>query len=196
MYRDRFERCIEFFIKKFKTPLLWTQCLNFKITNSTAFKIHITSLHLFFCSQKTKEKKSRKQQLQKKPKAGMDFSQWNMFCIFFVSLPSSPSCCSCSKRIYSSRSKARSSPGSSLHRGEDGEDDRGGASEEGKGEGKAWRGAAPGLLVSSDKPEGHFFSERLRPGPPSPSGRVTLFPWLRRHSCSFSLSRAVFYRKR
>lgn len=56
MYRDRFERCIEFFIKKFKTPLLWTQCLNFKITNSTAFKIHITSLHLFFCSQKTKEK--------------------------------------------------------------------------------------------------------------------------------------------
>lgn len=114
----------------------------------------------------------------------------------FVSLPSSPGCCSCSKRIYSSRSKARSSPGSSLHWGEGGVDDRGGASEEGEREGKAWRGAAPGLLVSSDKPEGHFFSKRFCTNPPSLSDRAALFPWLRRHSCSFVLSRAVFYRKR
>lgn len=58
----------------------------------------------------------------------------HMLCIYFcVSLPSSPS----SKQVYSSLSKACSSPGSSLHRGEDGDDETGGTSDEGEGKGKA-----------------------------------------------------------
>lgn len=172
------------------------KCVVWEATVNSVFKISIIKIQWllkftswsFFFPQKSED--FTKQQVQKKPKAGMDLNQRNTCCIRLVSSPNS------SKQIYSSRSKARSSPGSSLHWREDGEDNWGEASEEGKGDGVPWRGAAPGLLLSSDKPEGHFFSEWLCPNPPCSLGRAVLFPWLRRHSCSFSLSRAVFYRKR